>query len=140
MALVLSERIKLECRSTWWCNWSVNWISVQRWEYRFSHKCHRSAARFDRRFHRWKPFSIYILFSLDIDECANGENDCHSDAECLNDIGSFFCVCRDGFKELKEGRLCLKKDEGKLLDNFHHRLNFDLDNGKEIPGKNLLSR
>ncbi len=56
---------------------------------------------------------LHSLFSLDIDECAIGEDDCHRDAVCLNNVGSFSCVCAAGFQEFKEGRLCLKEDEGK---------------------------
>ena len=52
-----------------------------------------------------------MLFSsifLDIDECAIGDDDCDVNAECINDQGSFSCVCRDGYEG--DGKVC----EGKL--------------------------
>ena len=55
--------------------------------------------------------SILLLY-VDTDECANDENDCHRDAVCLNNIGSFSCVCRVGFQQFQNGRLCLKEEEG----------------------------
>jgi hypothetical protein len=55
-----------------------------------------------------------LSFCSDIDECAKGEDDCHRDAICVNTIGSFSCVCRAGFQDFKDGRLCLNEDEGKL--------------------------
>ena len=58
---------------------------------------------------------LCIFFFVDVDECAKDLDDCHSDAVCVNNIGSFFCVCDTGFKELKEGRLCVKEDEGKYM-------------------------
>jgi hypothetical protein len=46
-------------------------------------------------------FSHYMLcFSLpsDINECAiNGSNNCHEHADCINDVGSFRCSCKNGF-------------------------------------------
>jgi hypothetical protein len=52
---------------------------------------------------------LYIF--VDFNECANGVDDCHSHAQCVNNIGGYVCVCNAGFKQLKEGRLCVK-DKG----------------------------
>ena len=43
----------------------------------------------------------------DFDECAANTDDCHTDAICKNDPGSFSCGCMDGY--VGDGRSC----EGK---------------------------
>jgi len=46
-----------------------------------------------------------ILIFLDIDECREGTDDCHSErADCLDTIGSFKCKCKLGF--IGDGRTC----------------------------------
>jgi len=35
---------------------------------------------------------------LDIDECLLGTNNCHSQANCINTIGSFNCICKSGYQ------------------------------------------
>lgn len=47
------------------------------------------------------------MLSSDIDECLTGEHNCHKNAECLNTIGSFECICRTGF--FGDGSLCISK-------------------------------
>ena len=44
--------------------------------------------------------------SLDIDECSPGK--CHSNATCNNFIGSFKCVCDEGF--VGDGQDCKGKE------------------------------
>ena len=39
-----------------------------------------------------------IFFSLsDINECNDSSNNCHVNAECTNNIGSFSCECMNGY-------------------------------------------
>ena len=40
----------------------------------------------------------------DFDECVFNEDDCDSNADCINTIGSFQCACKTGFRE--DGRAC----------------------------------
>ena len=48
--------------------------------------------------------SSYILVSTDIDECAQDLDDCHTNAACVNTIGSYTCQCNTGFQG--DGRRC----------------------------------
>ena len=34
----------------------------------------------------------------DIDECAEAIDNCHEQASCTNDMGSFSCVCNQGYE------------------------------------------
>lgn len=40
----------------------------------------------------------------DINECENGRNDCHVNANCTNTVGSFNCTCKVGYTG--DGRIC----------------------------------
>jgi len=40
---------------------------------------------------------IYFFFETDIDECQTDDHECHSNADCLNSIGSYTCQCKPGF-------------------------------------------
>ena len=43
-------------------------------------------------------FEMTLPFILDIDECeSSAMNDCHDNSTCINNIGSFSCVCNIGF-------------------------------------------
>jgi hypothetical protein len=46
---------------------------------------------------------IESLFIIDIKECS-GQNDCDSNADCVEKIGSYDCVCNSGFQG--DGKLC----------------------------------
>ena len=49
-------------------------------------------------------FTLYI----DVNECVRAEeNNCHSSALCSDTIGSFECVCRDGYEG--DGVKCTSK-------------------------------
>ena len=38
-----------------------------------------------------------IHFILDIDECTDGVDDCDTNANCDNTVGSFNCTCNSGY-------------------------------------------
>ena len=40
----------------------------------------------------------------DVDECEEGTHGCHGNATCANTIGSYTCMCVDGFTG--DGRQC----------------------------------
>ena len=48
-----------------------------------------------------------ILSISDIDECTRNRNPCDENADCLNNDGSFSCVCKKGFTG--NGTDCLGK-------------------------------
>ena len=48
-----------------------------------------------------------LSLSLDIDECALGTYICDPNAYCDNTIGSYDCICVDGY--LKNGTVCLSE-------------------------------
>ena len=37
------------------------------------------------------------FFCEDFDECATDSHQCHEDAMCANRLGSYECICNDGF-------------------------------------------
>ena len=40
----------------------------------------------------------YVMYlNADIDECENGEDNCHENAQCTNTKGSFICSCNPGY-------------------------------------------
>jgi hypothetical protein len=53
----------------------------------------------------------FLYNSVDIDECRNNNNNCHSNASCSNVIGSYTCTCSTGYTG--NGTFC----EGKA--DFH---------------------
>ena len=50
-------------------------------------------------------------FSLDIDECAVNKGGCAHD--CDNEVGSFKCSCKKGYKLEADGKTC----KGKQLSS-----------------------
>jgi hypothetical protein len=46
---------------------------------------------------------------LDIDECALNTHTCHENATCVNNIGSYECVCNQGYTG--DGRNCAGMNE-----------------------------
>lgn len=49
---------------------------------------------------------------LDIDECIIGNYDCYVNVICINIIGLYNCICKEGF--IGDGCLCL----GIVLGNW----------------------
>ncbi|XP_042302488.1 signal peptide, CUB and EGF-like domain-containing protein 2 isoform X2 [Sceloporus undulatus] len=48
-------------------------------------------------------------FSPDVDECAQGSDDCHPDAICQNTPKSYKCMCKPGYSG--DGKICEDIDE-----------------------------
>lgn len=53
--------------------------------------------------------SLFPLFFLDVDECAEALDNCSIDAICQNTLKSYKCICKSGYKG--DGKHC----EGKSL-------------------------
>ena len=45
-----------------------------------------------------------IIFAADINECAEGRDNCDVNADCRDTDGSYFCRCRKGY--FGDGRRC----------------------------------
>ncbi|CAH3013761.1 unnamed protein product [Porites evermanni] len=57
--------------------------------------------------------------SRNVDECAKQLDNCHYYAHCNNTLGSYECLCKDGFAG--NGRLCVDINEcTRTLHNCHH--------------------
>ena len=52
------------------------------------------------------------IFISDIDECSQDETPCGANQGCLNDHGTYLCVCRSGYK--KKNKVCVKKGERSI--------------------------
>ncbi|KAH9492398.1 hypothetical protein Btru_051014 [Bulinus truncatus] len=70
----------------------------------------------------WNPYSSVKV--ADYDECAEKErNDCSKDANCLNTVGSFICICKPYFDDvskrtnLRPGRNCSKREVKNSQDS-----------------------
>lgn len=48
-----------------------------------------------------------MLFFLDVDECASGNGMLCRNGQCVNTIGSFQCLCNDGYEVALDGRTCV---------------------------------
>ena len=64
-----------------------------------------------------------VMFISDKDECSEDETPCSANEKCLNDPGSFSCVCMSGYR--KTNKVCVKKGElskinyEQLTSGFH---------------------
>ena len=57
-------------------------------------------------------FYVHSYDCLDVDECNNGLDNCSTNANCSNTLGSFDCQCKDGF--VGDGKNCTSKHIIKL--------------------------
>jgi len=48
-----------------------------------------------------------MLFLLDVDECASGNGMLCRNGQCVNTVGSFQCLCNDGYEVALDGRTCV---------------------------------
>lgn len=56
----------------------------------------------------------FVMLISDVDECLHDETLCNKvNEKCLNQQGSFFCVCRSGYRRVN--KLCVKKGERSKL-------------------------
>ena len=51
--------------------------------------------------------STTIIMLTDYDECAQGENDCNENADCIDNEGDYSCECRKGY--VGDGQTCNRK-------------------------------
>lgn len=61
------------------------------------------------QFHLLQVFLVYLsmLFFLDVDECASGNGMLCRNGQCVNTIGSFQCLCNEGYEVALDGRTCV---------------------------------
>ncbi|KAL0167414.1 hypothetical protein M9458_035636, partial [Cirrhinus mrigala] len=63
-----------------------------------------------------EPFPV-----SDLDECSNGTHLCSPSADCMNTMGSYRCLCKEGFSG--DGFYCIDTDECaenvNLCENGH---------------------
>ena len=64
--------------------------------------------------------SIFLFFS-DINECTGERDGCEH--FCRNTIGSYYCICRDGYYLHQDGKTCL----GRQCFSFHQNKKFSSD-------------
>ena len=70
-------------------------------------------VRLANRFMHSIPVCKYFSPLPDADECSDGDDDCHSNADCTNIPGSFTCACSSGYTG--DGQTCT----GKIIQEFH---------------------
>ena len=66
------------------------------------------------RFNDSATYWDYDTWSCDdIDECAEGTDDCNDDSDCMNTFGSFWCECHAGFyyEDFSDAGECVDYDE-----------------------------
>ena len=52
---------------------------------------------------------VNFFFHADIRECEDGSHNCDKHAYCFNTIGSYFCMCTEGY--FGDGFTCTGKEE-----------------------------
>jgi len=53
-----------------------------------------------------------MLYCADINECAVRNGNCPAESTCVNNVGSYVCVCESGYR--REGARCV----GQLQDIY----------------------
>ena len=54
---------------------------------------------------------MYVPF-IDIDECSDNTDSCdNTNGICINDVGSYHCKCKDGYKLSDDGKTCIGKHD-----------------------------
>ncbi|KAH0619971.1 hypothetical protein JD844_014452 [Phrynosoma platyrhinos] len=65
-----------------------------------------------KRYHAFgEPGSVS---AIDIDECASGNGNLCRNGRCINTVGSFQCLCNDGYEMPVDGRVCVDINECAL--------------------------
>lgn len=68
--------------------------------------------------------SLYSVYLLDVDECAEGLSSCGSYAQCVNLPGSHSCQCQNGFEHGHDSRTCIGNNPRMLcISNTHFNTN-----------------
>ena len=70
------------------------------------------------------PYEIYctcISFKLDIDECNEGTDLCDTNANCINNNGSYVCMCNSGYEG--SGLTCRSKLCGHCMKTTYASIN-----------------
>ena len=43
------------------------------------------------------PFNFILILASDVNECVEGTDNCHTNADCTDTVGSFLCTCSPGY-------------------------------------------
>lgn len=57
---------------------------------------------------------VLCVWLSDVNECAEATDNCHSDATCINAVGSYRCQCNTGYTG--DGFLCIGKREYSIIE------------------------
>ena len=61
------------------------------------------------------------MYFADINECDIGTDDCPENTDCLNIPGSYQCVCKNGFQNVKHNDLLMEEEQGEPDKDKHHK-------------------
>ena len=60
--------------------------------------------------------ALSVLFIVDINECLTDNGGCHIFADCTNTLGSFSCMCKDGYELANDMDTCTSKSPSLVLE------------------------